>query len=171
MAHSEGASGGGARGLKLSRVLSRRGDLHSGSQRARGRRTDSRVASLGPAGAGRQGTKEGFLRVVSLDGRSWPTQDDVTAVLRSGLDDDSDESGKRRLTEALQGPRRGPCVSRRSSPPRRSVSTRPSRAPDREVDAEDPPGSPFVSSDRPPRNAVSRFAPKASEKRGRAPSR
>ena len=74
------------------------------TQEAKGREVDGRIRELlrwglpAPGGKGRKkGFSESFLSTTLL-----ADQDDVTAVLRSGLDDDSDESGKRRLTEALQ---------------------------------------------------------------------
>ena len=74
------------------------------TQDAKGREVDGRIRELlrwglpAPGGKGKKkGFSESFLSTTLL-----ADQEDVTAVLRSGLHDDSDESGKRLLTEALQ---------------------------------------------------------------------
>ena len=71
---------------------------------AKGRDVDGRIRELlrwglpEPGGKGRtRGIPESFLSKTLL-----ADQDHVTAVLGSDLDGDADESGKRRLTEALQ---------------------------------------------------------------------
>ena len=73
-------------------------------QDAKGREVDGRIRDTlrwgldAPGGKGRRkGFSESFLTTTLV-----ADQRDVTAVLTSGLDDDPDDSGKRRLTEALQ---------------------------------------------------------------------
>ena len=92
------------RGAEGSSYLEFSRDGATFTQEAKGREVDGRIRELlrwglpAPGGKGRRkGFSESFLSTTLL-----ADQDDVTAVLRSGLDDDSDESGKRRLTEALQ---------------------------------------------------------------------
>ena len=92
------------RGAEGSSYLEFSRDGATFTQEAKGREVDGRIRELlrwglpAPGGKGRKkGFSESFLSTTLL-----ADQDDVTAVLRSGLDDDSDESGKRRLTEALQ---------------------------------------------------------------------
>ena len=92
------------RGAEGSSYLEFSRDGATFTQEAKGREGDGRIRELlrwglpAPGGKGRKkGFSESFLSTTLL-----ADQDDVTAVLRSGLDDDSDESGKRRLTEALQ---------------------------------------------------------------------
>ncbi len=92
------------RGAEGSSYLEFSRDGTTFTQDAKGREVDGRIRELlrwglpAPGGKGkRKGFSESFLSTTLL-----ADQDDVTAVLRSGLHDDSDESGKRRLTEALQ---------------------------------------------------------------------
>ena len=74
------------------------------TQEAKGREVDGRIRELlrwglpAPGGKGRtRGLSESFLTTTLL-----ADQREVAAVLHSSLADDSDESGKRRLTDALQ---------------------------------------------------------------------
>ena len=79
-------------------------DGNSFTQEAKGREVDGRIRDLlrwglpAPGGRGRtRGFSESFLATTLL-----ADQRDVAAMLQRSLDDDSDESGKRRLTDALQ---------------------------------------------------------------------
>ena len=74
------------------------------AQEAKGREVDGRIRDLlrwglpAPGGRGRaRGFSESFLSTTLL-----ADQRDVDAMLQGSLDNDSDESGKRRLTDALQ---------------------------------------------------------------------
>ena len=75
------------------------------TQEAKGREVDGRLQELlqwgieGPGGTGRRrrGVPESFITTALLG-----EQAEVTAILVRTLDDDPDDSGKRRLTEALQ---------------------------------------------------------------------
>ena len=149
------------RGAEGSSYLEFSRDGTTFTQDAKGREVDGRIRELlrwglpAPGGKGkRKGFSESFLSTTLL-----ADQDDVTAVLRSGLHDDSDESGKRRLTEALQALAEDPVFRAVFVATQERVDEAFTNTGQKKKD-EDPLGWPFVSSDRPPRNAASRFAPK-----------
>jgi DNA repair exonuclease SbcCD ATPase subunit len=94
--------GGGQDGSSVLEFSKNGNDFHLD---ARGREVDGKLHSLlqwgvpAPGGKGRRGSglPDSFLVTVLLG-----DQDDVVGVLQRSLDDDADESGKSRLTAALQ---------------------------------------------------------------------